>query len=472
MSSGQKGKKLIKNIAYMFIGSFASKILSFLLVPLYTSVLSTEEYGVCDIIFTSILLLMPVFTLVIYEPMLRFSLEKDCDHTDVFMSGITVALVGFLVLAALSPLTLFVEAIRDYYWYCLAFYFVSTLHQCCSYFVRGIGRVKVYTIIGITNTGCMLGLNILFLLVLRIGIVGYILANILSHLVSIIVGSILAQFHRYIDFRRKPNLLTVKEMLRYSIPLIPNSVSWWVSNSSCRYVLTFFSGLAVNGVYSVANKIPSIISTMSTITNAAWQLSAVDDFGSGESKRFFARVYDCFLTLHILLVGVIILLTKQISFILFKADFYEAWKYVPLLTVAVMYNSMGGFIGTVFTSAKKTKALMTTTLVGAVANILLSIVLVPFIGGYGAAISTLFSYLVVYVARTIKSRSIMLFPRKTISNIASNILLLTEAIVIMKDFNKGIFYAAILFTLIAAVRIKSIMECFLLAKSIVRPEHR
>ena len=442
-----KSKKLLKDIAYMFTGSFASKFLSFLLVPLYTSVLTTEEYGICDLIFTSVALLLPLFTLVIYEPMLRFSLEEESDKQQILSIGFSVGFIGFLLLLLISPTILLIGKIRDYYWYCIAYYFVYMLYMCMSYYVRGIGRVRVYTITGVVNTISLLALNILFLLVFKIGIVGYLLSHILSNLIAVTVAFFSAKLYQHIDLKRRPSIEKAREMLRYSIPLIPNSVSWWISNSSDRYMVSIFAGIAANGIYSVAYKIPTIVNSMATIINAAWQLSAVKDFGSEESKTFYSSVYSKFMSVLLIVGGIVILFTKQIAMVLYRSDFFVAWRIVPILTLAVIFSSMGGFVGTIFTSAKQTKQLMTTTLIGAGANILLNLALIPSYAGYGAAVATLISYFAVFYIRLRQSKNIMQFKRETAKDIVSIVLLCVEATIICLDLEYGLLGALLCYLL-------------------------
>lgn len=452
-----KRKKLLNNILYFFSGNFASKFLSFLLVPLYTSVLTTKEYGIYDLIFTSVLLLLPVFSLTIFEPMLRFSLDRN-DPKKIFNAGFFVALIGFMVFFALSPLILFISILKNYYWYFVAYYFVYMLYHCVSFFLKGIGKSKMFVVIGVVNTGVMLGLNILFLLVLKIGITGYILANILSNLIAIIVAFFGVKLYKYIDVKNRPDFMLIKEMLHYSVPLIPNAVSWWISNSSNRYMLTAISGVATSGIFAVANKVPSIINIGCTVVNSAWQLSAVDNFGSDESKDFYGKTYSVLMSLLLIIAGAVILFTKLIARLLYKADFYVAWKVVPILAVAVVLSGLGGFVGTIYTSAKKTKLLMISTLIGAGSNIALNAVLIPSINMYGAAIATAISYLIIWIVRLKCAEKIMHLKRNIALDVASIIILSIEALLICVDIYLSFPIAAICLIAILLLRKGTIIE--------------
>ena len=93
-----RNKKLGINVVLMSISSFGSKLLTFFLVPLYTSYLTTAEYGVSDLITTTTSLLAPIFTATIGEAVLRYALEKDIDKYQVFRIGLFIHMVGFIAL--------------------------------------------------------------------------------------------------------------------------------------------------------------------------------------------------------------------------------------------------------------------------------------------------------------------------------------------------------------------------------------
>ena len=230
-----------------------------------------------------------------------------------------------------------------------------------------------------------------------------IIANVSA---AIIVFTLSKAYRDFLSIK-KIDLKILKKMVLYSLPLIPNSISWWISNSSDRYILGYFTNLNELGTYSVAYKIPSILITISGIMISAWELSAVDEFGSEENRVFYSKVYNSYY--HISLIGcaILIILVKPLATILFNNDFYTAWRYVPLLAFSSVFNILSGFIGTIFTSAKKTKSIFITTMIGAFSNILLNFALIPFIGAFGAAIATVVSYIVTFVIRLKASEKIM-----------------------------------------------------------------
>ena len=196
-------------------------------------------------------------------------------------------------------------------------------------------------------------------------------------------------------------------MVHYSVPLMPNSISWWVSNSSDRYIMKIYRSADELGIYSVAYKIPSILSTVTSILLSAWEISAVDEFGTEKSRKFFSQMYKHYFEILTVLCVLIMMLVKPLASVLFQKDFYSAWLFVPALLFASVFNTMSAFLGTIFTAAKKTNSIFTTTMLGAVTNIVLNFALIPTFGAQGAAIATSIGYIATYVARMIGSQKIM-----------------------------------------------------------------
>ncbi|MGI1748414.1 oligosaccharide flippase family protein [Streptococcus uberis] len=399
--------KLVKNVLLITLGNFGSKILSFLLIPLYTAVLTTAEYGIADLLTTTVNLLLPFFTLIISESVMRFALDQEKNKKEVFSIGIYITIIGFLILVCFTPFILTRENIRAYYVYFLVYYLAVALYSVLSQFARGIEKVAIFSLCGVLQTLVFISLNILFLFVFKIGLMGYLLSLILSTFFADVFLWFGAHLSKYVLSPRNISKETFKEMLGYSVPMIPNSISWWISNSSDKYIITFFSGVALTGVYSVSQRIPSLFSIISTIFMGAWQISAVEDFGTEESRHFFSNVYRKYSELNILIISLLICGTRILAHFLFSNDFYQGWIYVPVLLFASMFYSMGGFLGTIYTSAKKTKMLFISTVIAALANIVFNYLLIPKFGAMGAAIATLISYFMVWVIRIVDTSKIL-----------------------------------------------------------------
>lgn len=451
-------KKLGKNISIISLGSFASKIISFLFVPFYTAVLQTEEFGIADMITTTFSLILPFFSLEIRAAMMRFALDKAGNQRDILKTGTGIMILSFFVVLLCSPLALLVDVLREYYGLLVFYYLAFMLQSGLAYFVRGIELVKIYAIGGVINIIALVLLNIVFLLGFDWGVFGYLLAYSLAYAISFIYMFISGRIWRLYKGKGGFDKKLAKEMLKYCVPLVPNSISWWVSNSSDKYILSIFCGAALTGVYAVAYKIPSAIHIFITIFYNAWSISAVDDFGSEKTRRFYSDVYNKFLSFMILAAAGMIWWDKLLAKMLYSKDFYQAWKFVPILVIAVVVHGAGSFIGSVYTSAKKTGMILYSTIAGAVVNVVLNFIMIPVWGGFGAALATVISYGVIWIIRMCNARKIMKLDLEVLKLCTASVLLIAQCVVITTDMKGAFWLAGGLCVLICLVFRKFISE--------------
>ena len=429
-----KGTKyLFKNIGLLTISQFGTKLLSFFLVPLYTYVLSTSEYGTYDIYNTTVSLLLPILTLNISDATLRFSLNNKKQEKAVFSIGIKYTIIAVILATGIIGLNSkfgFIDTIRQYAVFLVIMFVNNSFNILLSNFARGIDCVKEVAISGVICSVMMLSLNILFLLPLNLGLNGYFLANIIGTFSQVIYLFVSIKAWRYFDIKLMHSPIQ-HSMLNFSRPLILNSVAWWINSASDRYVVVWLCGVSANGIYSVANKIPSILNIFQTIFNQAWTLSAVYDFDSEDKNGFFTRVYNLYNFSMVLVCSVLIVLTKVIAHFLFAKEFYLAWKYAPFLMLSVVFGALSGYIGGIFSAVKDSKIFAKTTLYGAVVNIVLNIVLVYKFGAIGAAIATTVSYGMVWLMRIIIVKKYINLKINFLRDVTAYCILVLQCIVLL-----------------------------------------
>lgn len=387
----------IKNMSILTISNFVSKILVFLMLPLYTNVLTTQEYGTIDIISTTINLSIPIFTLSISEAILRYTMEKNVIKEEVLKESLKVIVKGFLILLVLSPLTTFLKLPLVYVVIFLIYYLATAITTALSYYTKGTNNLKLLGISNIIRALLLVSLNCLMLLVLKLNIIGYYTSLIVSDIIFIII--LLIPVLKSKQKRIKQNHQLAKEMKSYSKPFIINSISWWINNASDKYLVLLFCGINITGIYSIAYKIPSMLEVVQNIFSQAWQISAIKEYKSKEAEAFFSTMYKYYNFILIMTVLIIILFLKSISKILFAKEFYVAWKFVPFLLLAILFGALSGFLGSLYSANKDSKMYAKSTLIGAISNIILNLILIPIFNAYGAAIATFISYLVVWIIR-------------------------------------------------------------------------
>lgn len=435
-------KYLAKNIGVLALSNFATKLLSFFLVPLYTSILTTEEYGTYDLFSTTIYLLVPILTLNIQDATIRFSLDKNYKKKDIISISLDIfskGLVVLLVFAMVNRITNFLPLFNEYLLVFILMYVFQALVGIMTAFARGCEKITEISISSFIGSVIFIGLNILFLIVFRLGLMGYFFSSILGNLSQVFYLTGVTKTWRYLGFQKR-NKDTESGMLKYSCPLIANTVSWWITNASDRYVVIWLCGTAANGIYSVAYKIPSILNILQSIFTQAWTLSAVKEFDPEDKDGFFSTMYNSFNCLMVLACSFFILSDKFFAGILYANDFYKAWEYVPFLLISIVFGATGGYVGGIFSALKEAKMLSQSTTIGAVVNIGLNIVLVYMMGPIGAAISTAISYIVVWGIRLCYMRKFLQVKLYLKRDILSYVLLVTQAILLLMIQSGSMMY--------------------------------
>ena len=459
MSGKSSYKKLFSNTLAMGLGQFSSKLLSFLLVPLYTAVLSTEQYGTYDLVVTTVTLLTPFLTLVISEAVMRFCMDKSCEPSHVLTVGCLCTVVGTGVLAAFYPLLCRIKTLGAYYsLWLIGFFFVINIHTVLTQFLKGIERVKFYSVCGIISTFLALTMNLLFLLVFKWSITGYFLASILSHLFVVIIIAFGIRIHRYLVNPFAVPKDVYRQMFKFSVPMIPNSISWWVSNSSCKYMLLYFSSASVVGIFSIAYKIPSILTIVITIFISAFQISIFENFGTPEAEQFFKKIYSAFVSLNVVVASGLIVFAKLLARILYQKDFFSAWQVSCVLIFAFVFNSLAALLGTVYSASKKTRFLFISTVIGAGMNILLNFVMIPWLGMHGAAIASLASYIVIWLLRLINVKRRFGYSFDILISFISFVLITVQIALMYLDTLWAILGAAGLFLIVFAINVKQMLK--------------
>lgn len=459
-----KYRYLIKNVGLLTLANFATKLLQFFLVPLYTNILTTTEYGTYDLFNTTVGVLLPILTLNIQDAVIRFALDKKYKREAVVTIGIRYLLISNIIVAAglgVNYIFGFSALGKQYAVFFFLMFLTHSLSGIVTCYIRGTDKITDLSISSVIASAVTIGLNILFLVTFRWGLVGYFLANVIGPLVQSFYLAIRGQMFKKTHLTQRYETER-KDMLAYSRPLIANALAWWVNNASDRYVVIFFCGLAANGVYSVASKIPSILNVFQSIFNQAWELSAVKDYDPEDKSGFFTNTYKAYNCLMTIVCSLIIVADKILARIVYAKDFYVAWRYVPWLTIAILFGALSGYVGGFFSAVKDSKVFAISTVVGAVSNIILNIIFTPIMGPLGAAIATTICYVEVFAVRYTQSKKYIKLRINFIRDIISYVILVVQAIVLLAVQHRVALYGilVVLFVFIVLLYIKDIKIIF------------
>ena len=414
MTNKSKYELLINNTLLISIGTFGSKILTFLMTRFYTEALTPSDYGEADLIIQTANLLIPLVSAGIADGVFRFVLETDDEHTakrkSIFSAGFYTISAGTAILAALSSFISIPGFLSEYKWLLIWFISASCYHSLCAQFIRGEGKTRLFAYQGVLNTVLVIDFSILFLSVFEAGTRGYIISIALADSICALYLAAGQKLWRLMDIHLKSGMW--RKMMRYSLPLVPAALFWWITSVSDRYMITWFLGSGANGIYTVASKIPAIITLISGMFLEAWQFSAVrESRGSRRSYiSFYTNIWSMFLTVMFTGGSIIIAFSPAAIRLLAASEYYSAAEYLPILTAAAILSSLVSFMGSVYIVTKRSSLSFLTTAAGAVFNIILNFLLIPtHLGIYGAAVATLCSYLLSFLIRIISIRNILPF---------------------------------------------------------------
>ena len=427
-------KDLMLNTIIIAIGKISTQLISIFLLPLYTSILTVEEYGTYDLIITITVFLLPFVTMLMEESMFRFLIDAESNkEKKQIISQTCIYIVVSSILFSIVIFTIGkIFNIKDTN-ILIIYLIANVLVGLRNAIIRGMGKIKLYSISNFASSLMILILNVIFIAYLKLGYYGLIYSSIISNVLVTIIVFIKINVFKYISFKDLDKEKT-KEMIRYSIPLVPNSISWAVINLSDRIVISSALGTAANGIYSMAYKFPNIVDTIYNFFYVAWKESAAKVLKDEDSAKFYNKVYDILKRfLYAITIGIIACLPFVFS-LLIKKEFTEAYLYIPILVLAIYFSNVSGYYGGIFSAYKDTKIMGQTTIIGSIVNLVVDIALIKFIGIWAAAISTLVSTFVVYILRKKRINNIV---KLNESNQISRIIIF--AIVIFSYYTKKLF---------------------------------
>ena len=398
-----EAKRLIKNTGIIAVGGMATKLVSFFLLPLYTSVLTTAEYGTVDYLSTIAVFCVPAISLLMDEAMFRFLIDckDEKDRARVVTSSCAVLGAGCLTFALIAFVLWLLFAPENMGWI-VALVVVQSLLTMASALLRGFGDTVSYSAMNFAASALAVVLNVLFIAVLRLGVVGMLSASVIATGGVAIVFLVKERLWRYLDVSAYSNA-EAKALLKYSLPLIPNKVSWTIMNMLDRLIIMNTIGSDAAGVYAVSYKFPNVMDQVYGFFYQSWKESSARAKESDEDEVvFYNAVYKSLKRFMMAVVLGMTALMPLVYGVLIKGSFGEGMLYVPILLLATYFSNISGFYGGIFTAHKDTGIMGTTTMVSAALCAVLCLLLIPVWGLYGASAATIAATFVANEYRRVK----------------------------------------------------------------------
>lgn len=395
-------KNLAKNTIIITIGKICTQLITFFLLPLYTGILSTEEYGAVDLLNTLVSLLLPIVTFQVEQAVFRELIEvrgkKNKESRIISSAVITVifqCIVYLIIFALISPF------INNHYKFFLATNVVANIFlSLLLQIARGFGDNKKYAFASFISALSTIVFNVLFLVVIKLGANGMLLGTMLGQIVATIYLFISLKLYKYLkvkDYKKE----VIKSLWKYSLPLIPNAISWWVFNASDRVIASAFLGVDQNGILAASLKFSAVYITFYNIFNMSWTESISIAIKDDDVSDYFNKMFNIVLRLFTAMAVGMIACMPFVFPIMINEKFSAGYGLIPISIIGSLFNVVVGLISVIYVAEKNTKAIASTSIVSAVINIIVHLVLIKFIDLYAAVISTFMAYFVMSIYRMI-----------------------------------------------------------------------
>lgn len=416
-------KKLLVNTVIISIGKICTQLITFLLLPLYTNLLSTEEYGIADLVTVFIMLVVPIVTLQIEQGVYRELIEvreNDSEKSKIISNTfITTFLQIVLYTIIFLVVSLFIKNEYKYFllFNTIAYIFSSILLQIS----RGLDKNIFYSIGSFICAISTIIFNIIFLVVFKMGAYGMLIGNLLGYISNVVFLLISLNIFKYIKIRLF-NMDLIIKILKYSIPLVPNAICWWIFSASDRMIVNAILGVSSVGILAAALKFSNLLSSMYSVFHISWVESISLNIKKSDGKQFFNEmlnvVFFMFCSISLMMISVM----PFVFSILVDKNYYFGFYLLPISIVASLANIMVSLVTAVYYGFKDSKSIAKTSLYAAILNVIIHFVLIKYIGLYAAPVSTLCAYLLVTIFRIIDINKKYLKIRFDLNKISITIL--------------------------------------------------
>lgn len=427
--------ELKKNTIIIAVANLGSKVISFILAPMYSYFMNTSQYGTIDLINSTIILIAPFIVLDIYDATFRFASDNSYNKSKVLSTSIATCIPSTILGLLFFVFGRAIPSIPSYLGTVSVCLFLTAINSVLSQYLRGSGKMVRFGGSGVVSSVFMLAANYVFLVHMHLGLSGWIFALLVSKIAEstyLLISSDIIHLFSYKDICKDYFI----EFMHYCLPLLPTASMWWIMNLSDRYMLAFFVGTASTGLYAVASKLPSMLSILENIFYQAWQTTAINTLDNKEKDKIYSNVFNSYLSIMLIgLLGILIVGKPMIQY-LFEKSYFEAYKFIPLLILAVVIHALAGNLGSLYSVFKSTRGALYSSIIGASINIVLNLIMIPIWGITGACLTTILGYCATLIYRIVDIKK---FVNIQIEWKANGILIVTSILSFELYYIDGIF---------------------------------
>lgn len=425
-------EKLAKNISFIVIGNIGSKLLGFVMLPFYTSWLSPADYGITDLIGVYANLLLNVVACDVSDTIYIFPVGATQEkirkyYSTGFLFQVICSVICLAVFGGLSAFHLS-GTFGEQLWFIYGTLITSLFQKYTQDFCRGINKMSVFSYTGILYSGVLALCS--FLLVPSYGVYGFVLATMFSNISTTIFAFAYSRSYQYLSLKAFDRR-SLSEMLRFSIPLIPTAIMWWLVSGLNRPLLEQYVGLFALGLMAVAGKLPGVMSLVFNFFQQAWIVTVVEEYKKTDFGEYYNKMFRMIIAVQVAVCLAIIICSKPFIHLMTTAEYHEAWKYIPLLAISVIFSNASAFLGTVFSAVRKSKYTFYSVILGGISAVLFNFILIPLRGIWGACLAICLAHAITVISRVYFSRDLVRFTSKE--------YLVGEAILLLLAYLSALF---------------------------------
>jgi O-antigen/teichoic acid export membrane protein len=369
------------------------------MIPFYTHYLSPGDYGTLELLDLSLTLMTIVLTMWLNASVVRHyndfedQNERNQAISTIFWfcvgTGVFVALVGMRFASPLSALILNTPDLHYYVSLESISFLISSLNVICLSYLRAQQKSSLVVVSGLISTFLSLSLNIYFIAVQHIGVLGVLYSSLISS--TIVTGVLCVQMIRKVGLSFSVEKL--RRVISFGAPLILTSAAAFTVNFSDRFFLRHFTTVSTVGVYALGYKFGFMLSLLVVQPfDMVWQTRIYDIAKQNQSGEMFSKLFEYYCLFLVTVALGMSVFIKEILFAISMPGFHDAYRVVPIVALAYIFQGTNRFFLAGTYIAKKTMRLSFVGIASATANFGLNLALIPRFGMLGAAWATAISF--------------------------------------------------------------------------------
>ena len=381
------------------LGSIAPRLMTLATIPLFSFLLSKKDLGLYDLLMSSINLFVPIISLQLgYACYCSAREEPDPrKKVDIIKTILVFSSIFHVILFSVSWL------ISPYFDlnYKIHFLFITisaSFFNVLGLVARAMDKQKVFVFSSIANAFGIFIFSVLLFYFGKKGIEPIIYAYICTNCLTI--GFLIFSLRLpKIIFQGHYNPRILQESLHFSLPLIPNALSWWFVNLANRYIITYYLGVGANGVFAVATKIPAVLNVCSSVFTLMLQDIAFTAQKNKKDDAYYDLLFKKLFIIQLATCLVIVAFGNHLTSLFFSPIYAETYRLIPLILAGSLFANFASFWGIFYQLEKKTTTILKTNVYGAIFNCVITLLFINHIGLYAPALGTMAGFLAMWLMR-------------------------------------------------------------------------